>query len=259
MTECLPVGLVCTATALFDRPWSGRHAIAGLAAGWHRNTRARILDAGDIQCEVQISNLGNKTSASQTLSYGRCYKDLLQSYDGNVGDMRIVPGIDHERQTIPFDSPSLANSTGLLSRLRPQACWFSVDQGSLVLGQPQFVYSEQPRVGNLAHSAGAAGWVFTSDNHLIWRVKNACLHWLYEHGIVGLTSIIVVQIVFLSDAWHMRRRLSPEHFSVLCGLGGFASVMLVGSLVDTPALSSLAIAVAGLWWNLSVQNEETRT
>ena len=33
MTECFSSELVCAATALFNRPWSGLHAISGLAAG----------------------------------------------------------------------------------------------------------------------------------------------------------------------------------------------------------------------------------
>jgi hypothetical protein len=102
---------------------------------------------------------------------------------------------------------------------------------------------------------GSYPWYFSCDDHMVWRAKNFLVHAYYEQGLLGVSAWT---ILVGSALWRAGRRhfgagepkngyykFSIESFKAVSILG-FLGVGFFGSLIDTPWISALFLAILSM-------------
>lgn len=101
-------------------------------------------------------------------------------------------------------------------------------------------------IGNGGFSWAADYWFFKTHSHLPWHIKNVWVHVLFEQGWLGLllfTSLIGLALARLARiAWAGE----PLAWACLASLLGLLSVGMFDSLLDTPRLATLLLALTYL-------------
>ncbi len=101
-------------------------------------------------------------------------------------------------------------------------------------------------IGNGGFSWSGDYWFFKTHSHLPWHIKNVWVHVLFEQGWLGLllfTSLIGFALFRLARvAW----RGEPLAWACLASLLGLLSVGMFDSLLDTPRLATLLLALSYL-------------
>ncbi len=110
-------------------------------------------------------------------------------------------------------------------------------------------------LGNGGFSQGGDYWFFKTHSHLPWHIKNVWVHVLFEQGWLGLSlfvGLIGFALIRLSRAAWRGQRLA---WAWLASLLGLLTVGLFDSLLDTPRLATLLVALCllgvGYDWNVS--------
>lgn len=94
--------------------------------------------------------------------------------------------------------------------------------------------------GNFSHDLDR--WLFSTDNHLPWHVKNIWVQVYFDQGwlgVISLAALFLAATVKLFD----RIRQSPEASVYLSALAGFTVVGCVDSSFDAPRLTLLFLLI----------------
>lgn len=189
------------------------------------------------------------TQTTQTqLHLFRCFKSMLHSYESTKAEvalrhdtLRVGEASDLQNATVSLPKPAIEPYKSKARVWRPEAVGMSLsgDHGLVLRGSSNI--GRAPWI-SASHSAP---WTFTCDDHMIWRAKNAGVHLLFEHGLIGL-------IVFAAVAWRVFRSrgqidiADPSRVNRRCALValvGFGVVAFFGTLVDTAWITALLLAV----------------
>jgi hypothetical protein len=100
-------------------------------------------------------------------------------------------------------------------------------------------------------------WIFTCDDHLVWRAKNFLVHAYYEQGLLGVAAWICLVLGSVSCGV---RFIGSTKFDqqVIAWLGlsvlGFVIVGMFGTLIDTPWISALILGCISITGILGVED-----
>lgn len=174
-----------------------------------------------------------------------CEKHLLYVEEGHCAEAAVLvkagDGVEWSHVHVPLDGRRLSSghwfaprlaffSIALTSGLRSA----DVDNVSVVDARGNEL------IRNGAFSDGFANWFFTSDKyHLPWHMKNLGLAVLFDQGLLGaltLLVLIVTSVFQLVRANRAGKSLAP---AMLAALTGFLLVGLFDSLVDVPRVAFL--------------------
>jgi VanZ family protein len=184
-------------------------------------------------------------------------KSVLESFGGFS-----LSAIDVGRQwqVLDFSEFELKASDSLPVRWRPWSLGLSVSgQGTAILraarssaiGGDRSAAIGAPAIGE----RGSYPWYFTCDDHMVWRAKNFLVHAYYEQGLLGVSAwtILVGSALWRAGRRHLGVgepmngdcRFSIESFQAVSVLG-FLGVGFFGSLIDTPWISGLLLAILSM-------------
>ncbi|MEI6526944.1 MAG: hypothetical protein WCP62_13015, partial [Planctomycetota bacterium] len=184
-------------------------------------------------------------------------KSVLESFGGFS-----LSAIDVGRQwqVLDFSEFEFKASDSLPVRWRPWSFGLSVSgQGTAILravptagiGTDRSAAIGAPAIGN----RGSYPWYFTCDDHMVWRAKNFLVHAYYEQGLLGVSAwtILVGSAFWRAGRRHFgvgepvngEYRFSIESFQAVSVLG-FLGVGFFGSLIDTPWISGLLLAILSM-------------
>ncbi|MFA5984808.1 MAG: VanZ family protein [Methylococcaceae bacterium] len=85
---------------------------------------------------------------------------------------------------------------------------------------------------------GLDNWLFTTDNHLPWHIKNIAIEVIFEQGWLGVLTLVSLLLIAFYKLAH---RLRQDFFAaiLLSSLVGFCVVGVVDSPFDAPRLTLL--------------------
>lgn len=184
-------------------------------------------------------------------------KSVLESFGG----LRLSAiDVGSQWQVLDLSEVEFGAKEKLPARWRPWSFGLSVSgQGTAILtavptagmGTDRSAAIGTPAIGN----RGSYPWYFTCDDHMVWRAKNFLVHAYYEQGLLGVSAWI---ILVGSALWRAGRRhlgvgepgngdcrFSIESFQAVSVLG-FLGVGFFGSLIDTPWISGLLLAILSM-------------
>jgi hypothetical protein len=184
-----------------------------------------------------------------------CEKDLVQSRTCGVANLRIPSDGKWHHVAVPITLPQ-----------NPSAGWpprpirFTLFQG----GREGMVEVDdlslrdawgQERLRNGDFGEDSAHWIYSSDMHLVWHLKNLWLQVLFEQGVLGVIAYAALLIAGLAGAWRAARR-SEWFWPLALALLAFQGVGLIDSVIDSPRFSQLYLSIGLLAWSLGFQRKE---
>jgi O-antigen ligase len=181
-----------------------------------------------------------------TLVMGLCAKLLLYSLD--CGGTRFDPG--DAGTWMHFSAPmrSSPSVSGLLSA--PVELWLSSSNGQPIdiSGIRLIGPDGQDVVANGDFADGTARWLFTSDRHQSWRIKNLYLATWFEGGLLGLAALAALALVAMAGA---ARAIAGGNRWGAPLLGGLVAMLISGlfdNVFEAPRLAVLyyMVLVLGL-------------
>ena len=97
-------------------------------------------------------------------------------------------------------------------------------------------------------SSSTQRWYFTDDQHLIWRIKNQYLMSLFESGLLGLASFVLLAAASVAGAVRAMARGDRMAAAVAASLVAFLCSGVFDYLLEAPRLATLfyILAFAGL-------------
>ena len=178
---------------------------------------------------------------SLTLSSSLCEKSLLYSLNCSTVLSNSKPEWQRVEQII--DSHNLAEPVALGLLKRPIQLSFYNDNAvgqAIDIDNVQLLNPEGINIiknGDFSHNTDL--WLFSSQKHYPWHIKNIWVHLLFDQGWLGLS----VFILLFSLAIHRCCRLFPQQaiYSsiLLSAFSGFLVVAWVDSPFDAPRLTLL--------------------
>jgi len=192
------------------------------------------------------------TEASQevgSLQLYRCYKSVFHSFEMTQKTISLqgdTPG----SLNVVLPNPVIDETAPIQRRWRPQSIGVSLSAGSATLINSLKTPSSNsfdPETSASSISIGSkssAPWCFTCDNHLVWRAMNLFVHIYYEHGLLGLFSMAWFGILCLwKKTKHLDSKMRSDIAMARISLIGFAVVACFGTLIDTPWIVAMLLAV----------------
>ena len=187
----------------------------------------RVVQIRGEICEKHLIYSGTCiATAVETKPGGKAWRQLvlpLKGSRGLDGTSMVRPlvavsiGIDTEGTRVEFDDISLQGIDG------------------------------RELLANANFEQGMARWFTTSDrDHLPWHAKNQMLHLLFEQGLAGLASFLLVLLTAGHRLWQATSaadRLAPK---LAAALTGALTVGLVDSLMDIPRVTFLILLLSML-------------
>lgn len=171
-----------------------------------------------------------------------CEKDLVQSRA--CGAARLV---------VPADGTWHTVSASITLPRNPAAGWparpvrmtlFSgageVDVDDLSVVDPH----GNQRLRNGGFEDGPAHWLYSSDRHLTWHMKNLWLQVLFEQGIVGVAAHAALLVAGVLGAWRAAARGQRYFLAVAIALLAFHGVGLTDSVIDSTRFLQLYLSLA---------------
>ena len=172
-----------------------------------------------------------------------CEKDLVQSRQCGVATLLT-----------PADGQWHSSSAPITLPFNPQAGWpprpirFTLYSGGggVVDVDDLSVTDAQghQRLRNGSFDAGPAHWLYSSDAHLTWHMKNLWLQVFFEHGAVGVAAQVGLLLAGLFGAWRAASGGRPYFMAVAIALLTFQGVGLIDSVIDTPPFVQLYLSLA---------------
>lgn len=90
----------------------------------------------------------------------------------------------------------------------------------------------------------SAHWLYSSDEHLVWHMKNLWLQVWFEQGLTGVAASAALLLAGLAGAWRGWRGRHPMFLAVGLALLAFQGVGLVDSVIDSPRFLQLYLSLA---------------
>jgi O-antigen ligase len=104
--------------------------------------------------------------------------------------------------------------------------------------------SGQDVLANGNFSRGTERWYFTDDQHAIWRIENQYLMTLFESGVVGLASFVLLAGTALAGAMRAMGRGDRMAAPVAASLIAFLCSGVFDYLFEGPRLAALFYIIA---------------
>lgn len=172
-----------------------------------------------------------------------CEKDLIQSRQCGGATLRALPDGQWHTVSAPITLP-----------VNPQAGWpprpirFTLySSGGGVVDVDDLAVTDaqgHQRLRNGSFDEGAAHWLYSSDSHLTWHMKNLWLQVFFEQGAVGVAAQLGLLLAGVLGAWRAASAGRPYFFAVAIALLAFQGVGLIDSVVDSPRFSQLYLSLA---------------
>lgn len=172
-----------------------------------------------------------------------CRKHLLYSSECVGKELAVPAGPQWRHFEFALEGHGLGSDGGWLPRLT----MFSIaaaERGKLieVTGTNMIDAYGTPLLENGDFSAAGDYWFFSSDrHHLPWHAKNLWLHYLVEHGLVGLVAFSLFALAAFYRAALGGAARHPLAAPLAGGLLGFFAVGAFDSLVDAPRLTTFTL------------------
>ena len=99
---------------------------------------------------------------------------------------------------------------------------------------------------------GSTHWLYSSDMHLVWHMKNLWLQVYFEQGIFGTVAYAALLLGGLVGAWRAARQ-NPWFLAFALALLAFQGIGLIDSVIDSPRFSQLYLSIALLAWGFGFQ------
>jgi VanZ family protein len=179
---------------------------------------------------------------SSDIGLYRAEKSLLHSYG------YIQKGLEIRRgQTLEVDWPREmhrdASDRNPMANLRPTF----IGLGGPSQGTVKLTASKNS--SELVSMNSSYPWIYTCDDHLVWRAKNFLVHAYYEQGLLGVMGwVLLVLAATAKGLFHLSERRSSSRMSpwFSCSILGFVIVAMFGTLVDTPWITASVLALLGM-------------
>ena len=95
---------------------------------------------------------------------------------------------------------------------------------------------------------GGARWNFAADDHLPWHIFNVWVQILFEQGLFGIVTVVL--LLYVACSRMARRAAIGEWFSaaLIASTAGFLLIGLSESLLDGPRIATFffVLLMAGL-------------
>ncbi|MDR1996238.1 hypothetical protein [Azonexus sp.] len=188
-----------------------------------------------------------------------CEKHLLYVAGCAIGRTKIKAGEDWQVATIKLSGPLLGGGPWYAPRLRMFSLGIgnvsgAADINDIVLIGP----SGESLLINGDFSQGMQHWFFSSDHeHLPWHTKNILVNVLFDQGLLGLVSLLLLIVAAL---WRLnlgkarRHELAPY---LSAAIVGFLVVGMFDSLIDVPRLALLFYILLFLAFMLTSRSRTT--
>jgi O-antigen ligase len=227
----------------------GAYPFLSLHAGLPTYFGQKVLIEPDQQYRLFLTL--RSPDAKGVLSFNLCEKMLL--YSANCRDTTFQP----RNPGIWEDFGAAISTAGLdekviLGWLRPPVeldlfdpvPGTTIEIGHIRLLDPQ----GHDILANGDFSRGTQRWYFTDDQHLIWRIKNQYLMSLFEGGVLGLASLVLLAVAAVAGAVRAMARGDRMAAAVAASLVAFLCSSVFDYLLEAPRLATLfyIIAFAGL-------------
>ena len=198
---------------------------------------------------------------SSRLQVSVCEQAMLQSYacsNQRINGYSGRPGfeMDWRRVAVRLERPKPDGSGH--SRRRPLVVSVAASGDRATVELRDFrISSVDGQLLSISHDASnhSSPWFFSCDDHLIWRSKNALVHVLYAQGWLGVLAGFAVCGVFVVCALGAMADPSTRVVAglILIAAIGFAAVASFGTLIDTPWIVALLVAVLAIGMNLTTE------
>lgn len=184
-----------------------------------------------------------RSSDASNIEVAICEKDLVQSRTCGSARLKVVAdGRWHETRG-PITLPRNPNAGWPPRPLRLTI--FHGGKGIVDIDDIALVDSGgRSRIRNGDFEQGAAHWIYASDRHLTWHMKNLWLHVFYEFGIVGVLAHAGLLIAGVVGAWRAASAGQPYFLAVAISLLTFHGIGLIDSLIDAPRFILLYLSLA---------------
>lgn len=185
-----------------------------------------------------------RTAQGRGLQALLCEKDLVQSRSCGVANLRVPPDGQWHRIEVPVTLPINAYAGWPVRPVRftlfhgaGGVC--EIDDISLRDGQQQ----ELLRNGNFENRS--EHWMYSSDMHLVWHMKNLWLQVFFEQGALGAVAHASLLLAGLAGAWRVARH-NPWLLAFGMAMLAFHGVGLIDTVIDSPRFSHLYLSIAML-------------
>lgn len=185
-----------------------------------------------------------RTTQGRGLQALLCEKDLVQSRSCGVANLRVPTDGQWHRVEAPVTLPVNAYAGWPARPIR-----FTLFHGGggvveiddISLRDEQ--HQELLRNGNFENRA--EHWVYSSDMHLVWHMKNLWLQVFFEQGAIGSVAHATLLLAGLAGAWRAVRH-SPWLLAFGMAMLAFQGIGLIDSVIDSPRFSQLYLSIAML-------------
>ena len=217
-----------------------KQGVIRIQSGWPNYLDRFVLgDSRDFSGEAQIFGAVVK---DEPIELYRVEKSLLHSYRYNSNHFELSSG-----SAIRIGWPRALDHHQPIGK-------------TLNLLRPVYVGLSSPKHGEiclrnskdsspLISDRSSYPWMFTCDDHLVWRAKNFLVHAYYEMGLIGVIGWLIL-FVFSFSKGVMQLGASDAFGNMLgwiaLSIFGFFIVGMFGTLVDTPWLSGLILGCIAL-------------
>jgi len=201
----------------------------------------KLLRPGRGPYMLTLSLRGHDPAA--TLGVALCTKLLLYSQDCVDGSLPVGASGDwrHASLTLDIATPSRWR---MASPLRDLA-FFTADGVALDIADVRLTDANgRNLLENGDFRRGTTRWMFSSDRHLPWRMKDLALMIWFETGALGLAAFALLLVLVLASAARAVWRGEAWAAPVLAGLAAFLACGLFDATLEAPRLAALFWLVA---------------
>jgi hypothetical protein len=172
-----------------------------------------------------------------------CEKDLVQSRQCGSATLRAPASDQWQRVEVTFSLPT-----------NPQAGWpprplrltlFNGGRGAVELDDISLKSADgRELLRNGGFEAASSHWLYSSDQHLTWHLKNLWLQVYFESGWAGVLAHAVLLLCALVGVWRAAPTSSPYCLAFAMALLAFQGVGLIDSVIDSPRFLQLYLSLA---------------
>ncbi len=218
-----------------------------MAVGWPIYLECIQWPATKTTERLQLATepVNNQAIGDGVLQFYRCFKSIFHSYE--MTQKSVVLDTVEARAFVELDPPRLSADAPFQRVWRPETIGISVSgPADIFIRNLDKETNAKTSIANRhkISNKGSAPWCFTCDDHLVWRAKNAGVHLFYEHGILGLLAAFAIAVRLIApNAIHIDGSSRQKWNIALISIAGFSVVAFFGTLIDTPWIVALVLAV----------------
>ena len=215
----------------------GGQGFIELQSGWPiflERSAINVSGGGRGSATIRLQALGGNGAV---VNLYRVEKSLLHSYGYEASGISLGREESAEMRW-PETLKSANSDENPWSRFRPVYIGVSAPSYNSI------IIKNADKSPELIARTSSYPWMFTCDDHLVWRAKNFLVHAYYEQGILGVlawTTLFLASsargLYFLGSVSRSEQTISWLGLSII----GFGIVGMFGTLIDTPWITSLIL------------------